>query len=273
VRRRSFTIQAGLAVGALVGLANLTRTWALAALVGLVLGAVAAALQERRPAAKRFALGVVLASAALVAPWLVVKSVVYGSPLAYSQPNPDQWRQRGRPAAFWLSLDVGRVASAPYQPSYRNHLLPTVYSDWWGDYWRTYEVPVELKDEPDRLPARWAAPLRRQMGVGVLGSVLAALGLGVLVRRAVRDRDVALATVLGSAALLACSFAAFLWRYPKQDGDNIKALYLLDAAPVVALACAVGLDAIASRGPAARLLVLAAGTLAAAVTTAFLILS
>ncbi len=96
----------------------------------------------------------------------------------------------------------------------------------------------------------------------------------LLVRTAVHTRDPALGTVLlGSVALLVVSFVAFLVRYPKQDGDNIKALYLLNAAPVVALACAVGLTAVAGRGMAARgiaVVVLAAA--ASLVTVSFLVL-
>ncbi len=157
VRRGRLSLATGAGVGLLVGLANLTRTWALAALLALVVGALWVALAERSTAARRFAIGLVAAAALVVVPWLAVKTVVYGSPLAYSQPDPSQWRQRGRPASFWVGLDLQAVFDAPYQPSYRNHLVPTVFTDWWGDYWRTYRVPPALKDEPDRLPARWAA--------------------------------------------------------------------------------------------------------------------
>lgn len=279
VRRGAYTIQAGLGAGLLIGLANLTRTWALAALAALIAGAFAAILSERRSAghraaaARRFALGLVVAASALVVPWLAVKTAVHGSPLAYSQPNPEQWRQEGRPREFWLALDLDDVFSTPYQPFFRNHLLPTVYSDWWGDYWRVYGVPPALKDEPDRLPDRYTTPRVRQSWVGVAGTLFAALGLVLLVVRAVRLRDVALATVLASAALLALSFTLFLWRYPKQDGDNIKALYLLNMAPVIAIACAVGLGAVASRGLVGRLVALAVGLAAVAATVPFLTLS
>jgi hypothetical protein len=133
-------------------------------------------------------------------------------------------------------------------------------------------VPPALKDEPDRLPARWAAPLVRQSWVGVVGLAATLLGFGLLVRAAVRTRDPALGTVLGSVALLVVSFVAFLVRYPKQDGDNIKALYLLNAAPVVALACAVGVTAVAGRGRGARGITVAVAVAAGLVTVSFLVL-
>jgi hypothetical protein len=49
-------------------------------------------------------------------------------------------------------------------------------------------------------------------------------------------------------ALLAVSFTGFLVQYPKQDGDNIKALYLLNAAPVLAVAGATALAWLGRRG-------------------------
>jgi hypothetical protein len=72
--------------------------------------------------------------------------------------------------------------------------------------------------------------------------------------------------------LLALSFVAFLARYPKQDGDNIKALYLLNAAPVVALACAVGLTTLAGSGRGRRTAAVAASVAAGLVTLGFLVL-
>jgi 4-amino-4-deoxy-L-arabinose transferase-like glycosyltransferase len=272
VRRESLTLATGAGVGLLIGLANLTRTWALAGLVALLVGAAWLALRERTREARRFALGLGLVAALLVVPWLGIKTAVHGSPLAYSQPDPSQWRQQGRPASFWVGLPVREVLETPYQPFFRNRLLPTVYADWWGDYWRVFRVPPALKEEPDRLPQAVAAPLVRQSWVGLVGLGFTLLGVVVLVVTAVHGRDPALGTVLLSAALLLASFAAFLARYPKQDGDNIKALYLLNGAPVAALACAVGLSWLADRGGWWRGATIALAGVAALVTVAFLTL-
>ena len=48
-------------------------------------------------------LGGAAVMAVLTGPWFAYKAIEHGSPLAYSQPNPEQWRQRGRPLAFWAS--------------------------------------------------------------------------------------------------------------------------------------------------------------------------
>lgn len=264
--------RAGLLAGALLGLANLTRTWALAALGAALVGLALRWLWKREPAAVRTLAGVAIASAALVVPWLAAKTVTYSNPLAYSQPGDEQWRGRGRPLEFWLDLSPGDVARRPYQPWFRNVLVPTVYADWWGDYWRVWRIPDGLKDEPEVLPRRYAAPLRRQSLAGLAISAAIAVGLVLLSIRAVRRRDAALATVLLSVVLLAISFAGFLVRYPKQDGDNIKALYVLNAAPVLALAGAYTLTWLAAHGRLGTALAAGAVLALALPTALFLVL-
>jgi 4-amino-4-deoxy-L-arabinose transferase-like glycosyltransferase len=270
MRRERLGWGAGLLAGGLLGLANLTRTWALAALAAVLLGLALHRLWRRDAASLRALGGVAVAAAALVVPWLVVKAAMYGSPLAYSRPVAEQWRQHGRPASFWLDLSPVDVARHPYQPWFRNVLVPTIYADWWGDYWRVWRVPPELHDEPDTLPAEHADPLRRQSFAGLAATAAVLAGVVGLAAGAWRRRDAATATLVLSVALLALSFVGFLVQYPKQDGDNIKALYVLNAAPVLAVAGAYALTWLAARGRLGA--VLAAATfLALAVPTALFV--
>ena len=88
------------------------------------------------------------------------------------------------------------------------------------------------------------------MAVGWIVGVAALVGLVALTLAAVRRRDLALGTMLLSLGLLAFSFVGFLVQYPKLDGDNMKALYVLDAAPVVAIAAAFAFSRLAARGTA-----------------------
>jgi 4-amino-4-deoxy-L-arabinose transferase-like glycosyltransferase len=238
----------GLLCGVLLGLANLTRTWALAALVAVLLGFGLAALKSADRQARAAFLAAAAAAAVLVTPWLVVKTVLHGSPLAYSRPVPSQWLQHGRPAAFWLPPSPSALVRNPYDPHFRNRLLPVVYADWWGDYWRAYRIPDALHNTPPTLPKTYARPLQRQAAVGGIVALATVVGLVALTIRAVRRRDLALGTVLLSLGLLAVSFVAFLVQYPKLDGDNIKALYVLDAAPVLAIAAAFSFARVAARG-------------------------
>ena len=240
--------RAGIAAGLLLGLANLTRTWALAALAAALLALGLRWLWLREREAVQMLAGVAAASALLVVPWLVVKTETYGSPFAYSRPVAEQWLQRGRPASFWLDLAPRDVADHPYQPWFRNRLFPTVYADWWGDYWRVWRMPASLREQPDVLPARYGNQLRWQSLAGLAVTAATIAGFVALGVRAVRRRDAATLTLLAAVAFLALSFAGFLARYPKQDGDNIKALYLLNAAPVLAIAAAFALAWLARLG-------------------------
>lgn len=262
----------GLTAGVLLSLANLTRTWALATVGAVIVGlSLRAAIRKDRQAlvAAAVVVGVV---AVLTGPWFAYKAAEHGNPLAYSRPNPEQWRERGRPAAFWVGLSIDELFTRPYQPAFRNHLAPVLYADWWGDYWRTYRVPPELHEAPDVLPSEHSRPLVRQVWLGVWISVAALAGLVALGIRAVRRRDEALATLLLSLALLAVSYVGFLWRYPKQDGDNIKALYVLNAVPVVAVAAGYAIERIAREGILLLLGVVLATLLVALATFAFLVL-
>jgi 4-amino-4-deoxy-L-arabinose transferase-like glycosyltransferase len=248
--RGTFSWQTGVLAGLLLGLANLTRTWAAAALVAVVVGLGLAVARRRDRASLVTLLAAAATAVVLVTPWLVAKTILHGSPLAYSRPVPEQWLQRGRPAKFWLPPSPVELVRMPYNPRFKNRLLPVVYADWWGDYWRSYRIPADLHNEPRRLPDEYARPLQRQAAVGWIVGVAALAGVIALTVVAVRRRDLALGTLLLSLGLLAVSFLGFLVRYPKLDGDNMKALYVLNAAPVLAIAAAFAFTRLAARGVA-----------------------
>jgi 4-amino-4-deoxy-L-arabinose transferase-like glycosyltransferase len=270
--RGAFSWRVGLLAGGLLGLANLTRTWALGALVAVLIGFGLAAWRRRDPPSLATLVAAAAAAAVLIVPWLVAKTILHGSPLAYSRPVPSQWLQHGRPARFWLPPSPVAFVRTPYNPAFQNRLLPVVYADWWGDYWRTYRIPEALHNEPARLPTRYARPLQLQVAVGWIVALGALAGLVALAVRAVRRRDLALGTVLLSVGLLAVAFVGFLVQYPKLDGDNIKALYVLDAAPVLAIGAAFAFGRLAARSTAWLVAVVVALAIVIVPTIRFLIL-
>ena len=270
--RGTFSWRAGLLAGVLLGLANLTRTWALGALGAVLIGFGLAWLRRRDRASLATLLAATAAAAVLIVPWLVAKTMLHGSPLAYSRPVPSQWLQHGRPLRFWLPPSPLALVRHPYNTTFQNRLIPVVYADWWGDYWRTYRIPNALHNEPDTLPAEYARPLQRQAAVGWIVALGALAGLVALTVTAVRRRDLALGTVLLSLGLLVLSFVAFLVQYPKLDGDNIKALYVLDAAPVLAIAAAFAFGRLAARGTVWFVAVVVALAIVIVPTVRFLVL-
>jgi hypothetical protein len=241
VRDRS-GLRAGIWVGLVVGLACLTRTWALAFVPAVL---VALAVDWRFRSGRR-ALAMAASFLALFAltnvPWLTYKAVRFGNPLAYSQPVPAQWRQHGRPLSFFVGFPLAQVFRTPYDPHYRNQLLPVVYSDWWGDYWRYFGPPASEVGQQGPMPSHEQHLRAVQSWVGVVPTLLGLAGLAAVCVAAWRRRSPALTALAGSILLLGIAYTLFLVRYPKQDGDNIKALYLLDGVGPLAVCAGLALS-------------------------------
>jgi hypothetical protein len=160
----------------------------------------------------------------------------HGSPLAFSTPGgAEQWPGGGRDASFYTTVAAGDLVRDPYAPHFRNRLLPVTYADWWGDWHRSFRVPEELRNLPERLPDEYRRPLVLQSLAGLVPTVLILAGAIGLAVAAVRRRSLALLAVLAPLALLVASYVFFLARYPKADGDNIKALYLLSTVAPLAV--------------------------------------
>jgi hypothetical protein len=81
-----------------------------------------------------------------------------------------------------------------------------------------------------------------QSVVGIVPTLLGLVGIVALAVEAVRRRRGALGIVVAAGVLVLAAFVGFLVRYPKVDGDNIKALYLLDLVPVAAVCIAWSID-------------------------------
>jgi 4-amino-4-deoxy-L-arabinose transferase-like glycosyltransferase len=261
-----WSVRLGLSSGVLLGLANLTRNWAFAEGVAVFAVCLAVWVRERSPTILNFLLAYTLMFAVLSVPWYARQTIDYGSPFAFAKPGGSAiWLPVGPPPGFFTSLDLKAVFTNPYQPTYRNHLFPVVYTDWWGDYSRYFHIPLAQLNEPAQLPSRYRDPLVLQSIVGIVPTLLAiggAIGLGL---EAIRRRRAPLAIVLLAAGLVGLSFIWFLVSDPKVDGDNIKSLYILDLVPVAALCTAWGLDWVRQRS--SRLLIV--GLLAWLAVTAF----
>ena len=254
-RRGGWAARAGIPLGAVLGLAALTRPTAAVVIVSIS----AVVLASGRRAALRFA-GVALVVCLLVAgPWWLRQSVRYGNPL---RSNLDRYiLADGQPRSFYASLPLEDVVLRPYRPHFAGELLPQVHadiwSDWFGarhDYWR----------EPPGAAAR--VFLSSQSVLGLLLGPLALAGLltfgGAALARLLRGvergpRDFALAACLVLAALSWAGFVIQLVRFPQEGGDPIKGSYLLHLAPVFALSGLAAGHWLWRRGPAIRLALLA----------------
>jgi len=238
------TVTSALGAGALLGLASLTRAWALPVLVGVLVAFGLDAWRRRRLGPPLVVVGAALV---LLAPWLVNQQVAHGDALAFNRDAPPEALLDRRPASFYLGPRALRVFDHPITPLFRNELVPHLYADWWGDWALTWDSPPPPAPA-ELLPPAVVAERTRQMVVGIVPTLLAlggVIGLGVLANA---RRSAAVAVLPLAAAALAAAFLLFAVRFPSTDGDTIKATYLLMALPAASVGAAFVLDALRPRG-------------------------
>lgn len=266
--RRGPSVGASLAAGLLLGLASLTRSWALPVLV--VVGA-ALVLEARRSRAWAPALVLVATAAALLVPWLANQQLAHGSPLAFNREAPPESLLDRRPASFYLGHRALRVLDHPVTPLFRNELVPQLYADWWGDWALTWDTPPP-PPPGGLLPAHVVADRARQSLVGIVPTVVALAGLLAFAILAAARRSLVLALVPAAACAVAASYLVFAIRYPSTDGDTIKGTYLLMALPAASLGAGFLVDALRRPGRAGVLAVGLGLAVLAAVQAPFLVL-
>ena len=179
------TVRTGLAVGALLGLAALTRAWALPVLVALAAVFLAESVRSRRWAPT---ISLVAASLVLVGPWLVNQQLAHGDALAFNRPAPAGALIERRPASFYLGPRLIRVFDHPITPLFRNELVPHLYADWWGDWALTWDSPP-VPTHAQLLPPHVVAERARQSIAGLLPTLLALAGVVALAIVAIRERS------------------------------------------------------------------------------------
>lgn len=242
--RTRWTLGSAVAAGALLGLACLTRAWAVPVLVAVLVVAGLNAWDTRRWAPFAACAAV---SLALLAPWLVNQELAHGSALAFNRPPPSGSMLDRRPASFYLGPRSLRALEHPVTPLFRNELVPHLYADWWGDWALTWDSPPPPAPAA-LLPAGIVSERARQAFIGVLPSLLALAGLIALGLLSGARRSASLALLPLSAVGVVTAYVVFAVRYPSTDGDTIKATYLLMALPAAALGAAFVIDALRPRG-------------------------
>ena len=241
--RRSFTLWPGVLLGLVLGAAQLIRAFTVATFAAVAVTFAVAALVEyapRRQLLTTFA--VVGACTAIVAgPWYLRQALKYSNPV-FDRPTQEKPVWERRPVAFYTALGLPDVFTQPRRPNYVNNLLPTVYSDLWGDYWGNF---------------RWGAPtlptaavdrqLTLQSELGLAPTALALVGwlallIGSLRRGAFDPARLAVGLVPLFGLL---SFLYFTVSYPTPDGDVIKTAYMLVTVPGWALGFGLAVGALA----------------------------
>ena len=261
--RRRFGWRSAAVLGIALGVAALVRGFNLW-LVPIVLAGFAAAGLGGSAAPRRVAATalVAIAAAAIVAgPWYLRQEVKYSNPVAFNRPAPHVPLWRRRPVSFYVGLGLPQSIRNPTRPQFTNRLLPTLYSEIWGDYFGYFAwTTTAAGSAPVPLDAVGQKELEAQNVVGFVPTILAIGGVLALLRRALRPRPDAALLVVGLLPIVGfLGFLLFTVTYPSGDGDVIKAGYMLTTVPGWAIGFGYAWSRIASSRRALAVAAVACG--------------
>jgi 4-amino-4-deoxy-L-arabinose transferase-like glycosyltransferase len=257
-----WSVLAAVGLGVALGCAQLVRSvglWIyLAALLTFVVALILRRADRKRiavVAATALALGLVVPL-----PWYVYLQVEYGDPIFGGRPEitvgmapPVRTFAAGRnepvapapaalraPRSFFTATGLPELITRPYRGALEPAFVPVVLADTWGDYfgqWR-WGIPDATSDPPDegRLELQMLAGL--PLTFVTLSGLLALGALFVLAPR----RRLPYLPLVALPVLAIASLVVYAWRYPSTDGDTVKALFLLPAAPAFAAAFGFAAD-------------------------------
>ena len=260
--QRRWSVLAAVGLGLALGAAQLVRSVGLwiyvAAAVTFLVALILKRADRRRVAlvaAVALAIGIVVPM-----PWYVYLQVEYGDPLfggrpeisqgltppvptlaasAADAPPPEPPALRA-PLSFFTATGLPESIERPYRGAHKPAFVPIVLADTWGDFfgqWR-WGIPDATSDPPD------ARRLELQSWVGLALTFVALSGLAALAALFVMSprQRLPYLPLVAVPALAIASLVAYAWRYPSADGDTVKALFLLPAAPSFAAAFGFAAD-------------------------------
>jgi hypothetical protein len=197
----------------------------------------------------------------------------YGSFTAFNRHPSEKISFSNQPQAFYTGISPGKLFDMPVRPNFPNQLIPILYSETWGDYWCFFTIYVKdtrsseymnlrtLKKElkEDKLPV-WletnykptGAYLGRVNIVSLFPTFIIILSLMFvfvgIIRKQGLDSSIRQSRAVYSFLLLSIGFTIagyffFLILYPNPGkGDTIKATYILQVFPFIAISFAILLE-------------------------------
>jgi hypothetical protein len=266
--RKQFTTLNSTILGVSMGLCALSRQWGVLLFPSMLL---LFAFQWIRLHEWRYSIAktacICLALIFLVSGWFYASLFFrYGSVTAFNRESASHFSLRNQPLQFYLGLSPKLLFSEPVRPNFSNQLLPIFYSDVWGDYWGYFIVygkdirtskfvngsslnnMLSVGEFPSWLDTNYQtirAYLGRVNFVSLYPSVLALISflmvtIGVLRGRSeliiVQSHRGIFAFLLLTISTMLLGYFWFLIMYPSmEEGDTIKASYVLHVFPFVAI--------------------------------------
>ena len=216
--------------------------WTYAAVVGGILAAGLGRHSTWRQLRVPLVVLVGIAVAAAI-PWYAYQASERGTPFFSGGTNSTEPFLERRPAAFYTDTGLPEVFSRPIRPAFTNLLLPTAYTETWGDYFGIWAWAAETP--PD---ARALRELRQQSWLGLLPTALGIAGWLALLYaagRAMAGRRLRQAGLVPVALLPGIAVIGFLYYaigHFSVDGDLLKGTYMITATPAWAIAFAYAAD-------------------------------
>lgn len=276
---KRYTLWNALWLGGAMGMAALSRQWGIFLFPAIVLFAGWQWLRyrEERWAVIR-SLTVALVITGVVSGWYYTSLWDrYGSITAFNQEAAPGFGLNNQPSEFYWGRGGAELFSNPLRPYFANQLWPILYADLWGDYWSyflvygidrnqnrfisgksIYQSLVE-GEAPEGFETNYntiGPYLGRVNRVSLLPTALFLIGIGfgtvgLLIRSFFGQRRRAIHTLLLLA--VASSLAGYFWfllMYPSLGkGDTIKATYIFQVAPLLALVAGSLFDYLGQRWP------------------------
>jgi hypothetical protein len=242
--------------GIIGGLLLLSRQWGAGVIGGSAAAIFLPILARRRPMATRLAGGAaifVAISIAIAAPFYLSLQHRFGSVLAFNRTEQSVGANH-LPRQTW---NMSGLFTDPIIHHFDSQALPIFYSDTWGDYRGWFSVygrstitgdavrPHTIPTDADPLSvktnrAAMGPYLGRVNLVSLLptGLMLAALGLGTIAafrRRPQRESDDAMTLIAAVVWATMGGYILFVIRTPTTHFDTIKATYVVQIFPMLAL--------------------------------------
>lgn len=278
--RRQWTWPRVVVLGVALGLLVLSRQWGFLLFPGLILWVLFLAVKVTRKEIRERLwpikmLLVVLTISFLVGSWFYLNLPRHnGAATNFNRQPAPSFSLSNQPSDFYFGLGSDKLFSDPLRPAFPNQFLPIFYSELWGDYWQYFVVGgYDLRSgalisggKLEELTAQrpmpeWLATNRFRINAYLgrtnvislfptaLGLVAIFFGLVTCMRYVRRDESPDQARSLMLVMLyVAVSLAGYFWflvMYPNLGkGDTIKATYLLQAYPFIALLIGLMLEVI-----------------------------
>lgn len=279
----AFSARDALLAGLFLGLLALARQWGFMLFPAVAIFVIVEALRRKRgwrPVMHGVALAFFIAF--LVGGWFyLVLWHRHGTPTPFAMARAESFRLGNQPASFYFDMSAANLFTDPVRPAFHNRLIPIFYSETWGDYWCYFLVwarnphtgaiisgaglEPQWYDSGGSLPS-WMETNRAGMGrylgrvnaAALMPSLILLFGFAMGARRWARwlaaenpspaDRVAALAFMAVVFSL--AGYFYFLLMFPKHhEGDTIKATYMLQIFPLLALLAGLALSDWRARRP------------------------